>query len=243
MGNLIPSDIDWVINEFLKKFLKIDILDYEKIESGGQGYTTIYIGDLNDLQEDGLLSIGFERVKDDLWIIEGFERDILNLKDILAPYFEDLEKELWAEAINKRVDLDDAYRAKYGKSLFATHYTIPKLVIKWYRKICVDEHTFNDFIQDLNKIFRESMPQNIRGKIEFLKTVGALRNREGHSTIDPREINISKEYISSIIGLESPKYWYHYVDLQISLIKDTINFLEKTNTEEGLPWMASQLEN
>ena len=168
---------------------------------------------------------------------------MLNLKDSLAPYFENIERELWGEAINKRVDLDDAYRAKYGKSLFVTHYTIPKLVIKWYRKICVDEHTFNDFIQDLNKIFRESMPQNIRSKIEFLKIVGALRNRVGHSTINPREVNIYREYISSIIGIESPKYWYHYVNLQISLIKDTINFLEEINSEEGLAWIASQLEN
>ncbi len=243
MGYLSSFDMDNLINEFLNEFVKIDILDYEKIESGGQGYTAIYIGNLEDEQEGILLDIGFEKVKDDLWIMEGFEIDILNLKDILAPYFEYLEKELWAEAINKRVDLDDAYRARYHESLFKTHYTIPKLVIKWYGKICLDEYTFNDFIQDLNKIFRESMKENVRGKIDFLKTLGALRNRIGHPTINPREVNISRKYIGSILGSEVPKYWFHYVDLQLSLIKDTINFLEDTNTEEGLTRMVNLLVN
>ena len=37
MGELIPTDISDFIEDFLKNSLGVEILDYQKVESGGEG--------------------------------------------------------------------------------------------------------------------------------------------------------------------------------------------------------------
>jgi len=42
MGNLISTNIDDFIEDFLKNVIKVDVLDYQKVESGGEGSSFKY---------------------------------------------------------------------------------------------------------------------------------------------------------------------------------------------------------
>jgi len=43
MGELIPFNINDFIEDFLKNVIEVDVLDYQKVGSGEEGYTIIYI--------------------------------------------------------------------------------------------------------------------------------------------------------------------------------------------------------
>jgi hypothetical protein len=67
MGDMIPTNVDDFIEDFLKNSLQIDILDYQKLEFGGEGYTIIYVSNLDETQVEVLQSVGFEQIKGDLY--------------------------------------------------------------------------------------------------------------------------------------------------------------------------------
>jgi len=166
MGDLIPTNIDDFIEDFLKNSLEVEILDYQKIESGGEGYTVIYVSNLDEDQAEVLESIGFEQVKDDLWVLYGFEVEVNRLKDSPAiKYFENLQRDKWTELIDLRTEIDNIFYKKCNKNtLFRTTHNTPKITLKWYGKLTLDEPTFNDFIIDLHKLLVNSLPEGIKTK-------------------------------------------------------------------------------
>ncbi|MBO8179319.1 MAG: hypothetical protein H0Z19_02380 [Archaeoglobus sp.] len=127
MDDLIPTSIDDFVEDFLKNALEVDVLDYQKVESGGEGYTVIYVCNLNFDQIEVLQSVGFEQIKDDLWIFNGFEIEIDKLKDTpVIKYFENLQREEWTKLINLRCEVDHNFYGKIKKLYFEVHITLQK---------------------------------------------------------------------------------------------------------------------
>ncbi len=235
MGNLIPTNVDDFIKDFLKNSLQIDVLDYQKLSSGGEGYTVLYVSNLDEAQVEVLQSAGFEQIKSDLWIYEGFEVNLEDLNDSTAWYFENLQKEKWDELISLRHQIDSRFYIKYGKeTMFRTTHNTPRIVLKWHGRLAFDESTLNDFINDINKLLRD-------GKVElfnssrFIKGIRCLRNVTiAHDSSKINQIEIANEYLEDIIGTHHPKYWFQFINIQIRLIEDGIDFFNEEVKENEL---------
>ena len=238
MGDLIPTNIDDFIEDFLKIVLEVDVLDYQKVESGGEGYTIIYVCNLNSDQIEVLESVGFEQIRDDLWIFNGFEIEISKLKDTpVIKYFENLQREKWTELIDLRCEIDNNFYKKCNKkTLFRSTHNTPKLILKWYGKLASDESMFNDFIVDLNKLLVESVPEKI-GEIcdsDFLRGVRCIRNTKiTHDSNKIKQLRDAEEYLDNLIGTSYLRYWHHFVKAQICIIEDGIDFLNEIKSKEG----------
>ena len=198
MGNLISTNIDDFIEDFLKNILKVDVLDYQKVESGGEGYSIVYVSDLNENQAEVLENIGFEQIKNDLWIFCGFEIEVNKLKDAsVVKYFEDLQREKWSELINLRCEIDNIFYKKCNRNtVFRNTHNTPKIILKWYGKLTLDEPTFNDFILDLHKLLVDSVIKRISDicKSDFMRGVKYIRNAKiAHDSSKIREL----EYASN----------------------------------------------
>ncbi len=234
MGELIPTDISDFIEDFLKNSLKVEILDYQKVESGGEGYTAIYVSDLNENQAEVLENIGFEQVKDDLWIFCGFEVDINKLRNPVKWYFENLQREKWIELIKLRCNIDNALFGKCKKPMFKTTHESLEIAFKWFGFLTLDEPSFRSFIIEFAQLFLEDFRNDIQevikdffGKNNFLNLLRCLRNCLAHKRIKESEENIANNYILNIIGVYryELKEWYQFLTLQIQIIEDCIDFL------------------
>jgi len=239
MGDLIPTNIDDFIEYFLKNSLQIDILDYQKVESGGEGYTIIYVSNLSETQIEVLESIGFEQIKDDLWIFCGFEIDVNRLRESAGWYFENLQREKWAELIYLRSDIDNIFYKKCKecnkKTLFRTTRNTPKIVLKWYGRLALDESTFNDFIVDLYKLLVEGAPDILSEICEsdFIKGIKCLRSAKiTHDSSKVRQLEIAEKYLCELIGTATLRHWYQFTTAQIRIIDDGIDFLNEIESRE-----------
>ncbi len=238
MDDLIPTNIDDFIEDFLKNSLKVEILDYQKVESGGEGYTVIYVSDLDGDQAEVLESIGFEQVKDDLWVLYGFEVEVNRLKDSPAiKYFENLQRDKWTELIDLRIEIDNIFYKKCNKNtLFRTTHNTPKITLKWYGKLALDEPTFNDFIVDLHKLLVDSLPEEI-DKIcnsNFIRGVKCIRNAKiAHDSSKIKQLEDAEKYLNDLVGMSYFRYWYHFMTSQIRVIDDGIDFLNEIKSKEG----------
>ncbi len=228
---MISTNIDDFIKDFLKNALKLDILDYQKVESGGEGYTILYVSNLNNDQAEVLESIGFEQIKGDLWCFYGFEIEIDRLKDpTILKYFEEVQKEKWYELVNLRSEIDDIFYRMQKEALFRTTHNTPRIVLKWHGKLTLDEHTFNDFIIDLNKIFTDPLPEKIdlshNSDLNFLKGIKCIRNAKiAHDSSKIKQLEEATKYLSMLIGTDDLRHWYQFMNAQISIIEDGIDFL------------------
>ena len=237
MGDLIPTNIDDFIEDFLKNALEVDVLDYQKVESGGEGYTIIYVSGLNENQAEVLENIGFEQVKDDLWIFCGFEIEANKLKDApVVRYFEDLQRDKWNKLIDLRCEIDNIFYKNCNKTLFRSTHNTPKIILKWYGKLTLDEPTFNDFILDLYKLLVDSVPKEIgeRCNSNFTKGVRHIRNaRIAHDSSKIKELEYADKYLNNLMGISFFRYWHHFVKAQICIINDGIDFLNEIKSKEG----------
>ena len=236
MGDLIPTNIDDFIEYFLKNSLQIDILDYQKVESGGEGYTIIYVSNLNEDQAEVLESIGFEQTKDDLWIFCGFEIDVNKLRESAEGYFENLQREKWVELVYLRSDIDNIFYTKCNKkTLFRTTHNTPKIVLKWYGRLALDESTFNDFIVDLYKLLLEGAPDILSEicKSDFIKRIKCLRSAKiTHDSSKVRQLEIAEKYLCELIGTATFRYWYQFMTAQDRIVDDGIDFLNEIKLKE-----------
>ncbi|RLA79346.1 MAG: hypothetical protein DRG33_04150 [Deltaproteobacteria bacterium] len=238
MGKLIPTGISDFIEDFLKNSLGVVILDYQKVESGGEGYTVIYVSDLDEDQAEVLKRIGLEQVKDDLWVLCGFEVEVNRLKDSPAiKYFENLQRDKWTELIHLRNEIDNIFYKKCNKNtLFRTTHNTPKITLKWYGKLALDEPTFNDFIVDLHKLLVDSLPEKI-SKVcssNFMKCVKCIRNAKiAHDSSKIKQLEDAEKYLNDLVGMSYFRYWYHFMKAQICIIDDGIDFLNEIKSKEG----------
>jgi len=239
MGDLIPVNIDDFVEDFLKNIIGVDVLDYQKVGSGGEGYTVIYVCNLDSDQSEVLRSTGFKQTEDDLWIFSGFEIEINKLKDTpVMKYLENLQKEKWSELIELRCEIDNNFYTKCNKTIFRSTHNTPRTVLKWYGKLTVDESTFNDFISDLYKILVEidSESEKIAEicSSNFLKGIRCYRNTKiAHDSSKTDQLKFAEEYLNNLIGTGYPKHWYHFVGAQIRIIEDGIDFLNEIKLKEG----------
>lgn len=236
MGELIPTNISDFIENFLKSSLKLDVLDFQEIESGGEGYTVIYVSDLDEGQVKVLENIGFEQVKDDLWVFCGFEVEVNRLKDSPAiKYFENLQRDGWAELIHLRCEIDNIFYKRCKNTLFRTTHNTPKIILKWNGKLALDEPTFNDFIVDLYKLLVDSLPGEI-DKIcnsNFIRGVKCLRNAKiAHDSSKIKQLEDAEKYLNELVGTSYFRYWYQFMTAQIRIIDDGIDFLNEIRSKE-----------
>jgi len=227
MGDLIPTNIDDFIEDFLKNSLQIDVLDYQKLESGGEGYTILYVSNLEEAQINVLKSAGFEQIKSDLWIYEGFEANLEGLKDSTRGYFENLQKEKWNELIYLRQQIDNTFYTKHGKeAMFRTTHNTPRIVLKWHGRLAFDESTLNDFISDLNKLLGVGKVEELFNSSRFIKGIRYLRNVTiAYDSSKINQIEVANKYLEDIIGTPYLKYWFQFISVQLRLIEDGIEFL------------------
>lgn len=238
MGELIPTSINDFIEDFLKNSLGVEILDYQKVESGGEGYTVIYVSNLDEDQAEVLESIGFEQVKDDLWILYGFEIEVNRLKNSPAiKYFENLQRAKWTELTHLRNEIDEFFYKKCNKNtLFRTTHNTPKIILKWYGKLTLDESTFNDFIVDLNKLLVDSLPRKINKvcNSNFIRGVKCIRNvKIAHDSSKINQLENAEKYLNDLVGMSFFRYWYHFMIAQIRIIDDAIDFLNEIKSKKG----------
>lgn len=225
MGNLISSNIDDFIS-FLKDF-GVEILDYQKLESGGEGYTVIYVSNLGTEQKEILKICGFIEARDDLWFIEGFEADIDKLKqsESFLNYFRDLEDRKWRELIELRQAIDENFYSNHEKTLFRNTHNTPALTLKWSRKLTLSSSEFNDFVMDLWKIFLEGCQEEF--KDEVWKGLRALRNTViAHDSSKTEQIIEARKYLKRISGDDYPKKWYQFLSAQFRLIEEVLENLK-----------------
>lgn len=234
MGDLIPTNIDDFTEDFLKNSLQIDVLDYQKLESGGEGYTILYVSNLDEAQVEVLQSAGFEQIKSDLWIYEGFEVNLEDLKDSTAGYFENLQKEKWDELVYFRHQIDSRFYIKYDKeTMFRTTHNTPRIVLKWHGQLAFDESTLNDFINDLNKLLRVGKVEELFNSSRFIKGIGCLRNVTiAHDSSKITQIEVANKYLEDIIGTHNLKHWFQFISVQVRLIEDGIDFLNEVVKED-----------
>lgn len=238
MDDLIPTNIDDFIEDFLKNGLGVEILDYQKVGSGGEGYTVMYVSDLDEDQAEILENIGFEQVKDDLWVFCGCEVEINRLNNSSAiKYFEDLQRDRWTELIHLRSEIDNNFYKKCSKNtLFRTTHNTPKIILKWYGKLALDEPTFNDFVVDLHKLLVDFLPEGI-DKVcnpNFMRGVKCIRNAKiAHDSSKIEQLEYAEKYLNELVGMSFFRYWYQFMTAQIRIIDDGIDFLNEIKSKVG----------
>ncbi|MDI9642479.1 MAG: hypothetical protein QFX37_03050 [Archaeoglobales archaeon] len=204
MGNLISANVDDFIS-FLKDF-GVDILDYQKLESGGEGYTIIYVSNIGAEEKEILETCGFIEAGNDLWFIEGFEVEIDKLKqsEAFLNYFRDLEERKWRDVIEFRQRLDDIFYKYNKKTLFRTTHNTPAIALKWSRKGCEEE---------------------LEG--EVWKRLRGLRNTViAHDSSKTEQIKRAREYLKELSGEEYPRKWHQFLSAQFRLIDDVLENLK-----------------
>lgn len=225
MGNLISANVDDFIS-FLKDF-GVDILDYQKLESGGEGYTIIYVSNIGAEEKEILGTCGFIEARNDLWFIEGFEVEIDKLKqsEAFLNYFRDLEERKWRDVIEFRQRLDDIFYKYNKKTLFRTTHNTPAIALKWNRKLTLNESEFNDFVIDLWKIFIEGCKEELEG--EVWKRLRGLRNTViTHDSSKTEQIKRARKYLKEVSGEEYPRKWHQFLSAQFRLIDDVLENLK-----------------
>lgn len=227
MGNLISANVDDFIS-FLKDF-GVDILDYQKLESGGEGYryTIIYVSNIGAEEKEILETCGFIEARNDLWFIEGFEVEIDKLKqsEAFLNYFRDLEERKWRYVIEFRQRLDDIFYKYNKKTLFRTTHNTPAIALKWNRKLTLNESEFNDFVIDLWKIFIEGCKEELEG--EVWKRLRGLRNTViTHDSSKTEQIKRARKYLKEVSGEEYPRKWHQFLSAQFRLIDDVLENLK-----------------
>jgi len=236
MGDLIPTNIDDFIEYFLRNSLQVDILDYQKVESGGEGYTIIYVSGLSEIQTEVLESIGFEQIKDDLWIFYGFEVNVDKLRDSAIWYFEDLQRVKWMTLIKLRCYIDNSIFGECRVSMFNTTHESLEIAFKWFGTIAIDELSFRSFVIEFAHLFLEDLRNDVQqaikdifGKNNYLNLFRCLRNCYAHKRIKENEENIVNEYVRSIVGVNRHELseWHQFLTIQIQIIDDCINFLRE----------------
>ncbi|MDW7989964.1 MAG: hypothetical protein RMH75_04795 [Archaeoglobaceae archaeon] len=227
---MIPTNIDDFIN-FLKN-LGIEILDYQKLESGGEGYTVVYVSNLDTKSEDILKLCGFSEAKSDLWFIEGFEASIDNLSEseTFLNYFMDLEAEKWQKIIEIRQALDEKQYTQKKENLFRTTHNTPLIAVKWSGRLTLNEPEFKDLLVDLYKIFLEG--SNMETEDKLFRCLRYLRNTFiAHDSSKTDQIMVAKDYLRRISGDESPKKWYQFLSAQLNLLEDLYKSLENLKSQ------------
>ena len=233
---MIPTNVDDFIEDFLKNSLQIDVLDYQKLAFGGEGYTILYVSNLDEVQVEVLQSVCFEQIKDDLWIYEGFEINPEYLKDTTAGYFENIQKEKWNELMSLRQQIDSQHYINYNKeTMFRTTHNTPRIVLKWHGRLAFDESRLNDFINDINKLLRDGKVKELFNSSRFINGIGCLRNvRIAHDSSKINQIEVANKYLEDIVGTYDLKHWFQFTSAQIQLIEDGIEFLNEEVKEHEL---------
>lgn len=227
MDVLVPLTVDDLI-PFLNDSLEIEVLDWQKLESGGEGYIVIYVSNLDETQESLLMNFGFEQVNDDILIHEGFEVDLDSTKELVCEFYKEEESKKWLELTELRSRVDSIHQEKTGEPVFKTTHNTPKLMLSWYGIVTPDESSFNHFLSDFYKLFIDEINQNffkIANESNFYVGVRCLRNIKSHDSTKNWQIQTANKYLETLIGVSFPNQWFQYLTLQVRIIEDGIEFL------------------
>jgi len=222
--------------------LNIEIMEFQEISDGDVNYFIFSSSNLEEEQKEILSQLYFEEIKDNLFISE---RDTYNPNEILeviTPLFSKKEEELWSDAIKKIHTINEKYLYTNGSCLFNLSYDHILIPLKWHGKLTTEEIGLRNFIDDLNKLIRQSC----KGKYEFIidekykkhnfwAIVCSLRNRGSHISTE-RGIDGAIDLIKNekkayklLINKEAPdsNIPFDFINTQIKLLEHCHDFLNK----------------
>lgn len=233
------EDIDETIDlDGLFDLLEIEIDDFTIIGE----YFLYLLSNLEIEDEELLEKVGFEKVADGLFLTTENPIQTERVLEYLMPIYIEQEKELWSGVIDK-INLLNNKILSFGKKCpfnpTIEHY---KIILNWHGKITDTEDSFKSFINDLNKLFRESCKKNKKWLIEkkyrkhkFWECVYSLRDFYFHDISQRNEEQMIKavkranEAFKKLVTKESPnsKLPFDFINLQLNLIKSCIDFLDE----------------
>ncbi len=245
MGNIIPTNIEELTEGHLKHLLNMEIYDYGKIESGGEGYTYLYCGNIEDSHSEILVDLGFNKIKEDLWIMEGFEISPEKALEVLLPAYEKSQTKLWKDIINQRCKIDEYFRGRQREPLFRTTSTTLQISMKWQGKLCMEESIFNAFIVDLHKVVLEGINglflDKVKGisrelEVDFYRGLKDVRNMVAHDSDKYEQVKRAQLYLKEVSNLDYPpppnENWY-YTEYQFKILENCLDFLKKIDAVKG----------
>lgn len=173
------------------------------------------------------------------------EKDAYNPNEILeviTPLFSKKEEEIWFDAVNKIHTINEKYLYTNSSCLFNLSYDHILIPLKWYGKLTTEKIELLDFIDDLNKLIRQSCKGRHKFQIDekyqrhdFWEIVSSLRNRGSHISTE-RGIDGAIELIKNekkayklLIDKEAPdsNIPFDFINTQIKLLEYCHDFLNK----------------
>lgn len=222
--------------------LNIELMEFQEISDGDINYFIFSSSNLEEEQKEILSQLEFEEIKDNLFISE---RDTYNPNDIIEvikPLFSKKEEELWSNAIKEIHKINEKYLYANGSCLFNLSYDHILIPLKWHGKLTIQELELREFVDDLNKLIRQSCKGRMGFIIDkkykrhnFWEIVSSLRNRSSHiSTERGMEgaidlIKKEREAYKLLINKEAPDSDspFDCVNTQIKLLEYCQDFLNE----------------
>jgi hypothetical protein len=220
--------------------LNIEISEFQEISDGDINYFIFSSSNLEEEQKEILLQLDFEEIKDNLFISE---RDTYNPNEILEvikPLFSKKEEELWSDAIKEIHKINEKYLYTHSACLFNLSYDHILIPLKWHGKLTTEEIELRDFIDDLNKLIRQSCKKRNRfiidekyTRLDFWEIVSSLRNRGSHISTErgisgaTDLIRKEREAYERLINKEAPdsNLPFDFINTQIKLLEYCHEFL------------------
>lgn len=239
MVDITPVIDDVIEIEKLLNLLGISPDDQAKICDGEIDYNLYTLSNLDDGDKDLLIKIGFEKFKENVFVIERDVFKTTEIIDCLIPMYTKKEIELWDEIIDMTVGIHEK------KAIFRPTFKQMKITNDWKGKLICNEDQLKSLINDLCLLFRESCKEGNIFSIpesclshKFWKTIGDLRNHYFFHDPEHRGSDKYKESIerankaSEYLFADSAgkKTSVDFMKAQFRLLYDCLDFL---NTVRG----------
>lgn len=227
--------------EDLLNDLKVDILEYQMISDGDIDYFIFTSSNLEEEQRNMLNDLGFDELRDNLFISEDIVFNKNKIWQILSPFYCKTEKRLWNDILSKIHKLNEQYLLNKKHFLFNFSNDHIILPLKWDGILTTNKNELNEFVTDLNKLVRLSCRVNRRYIIEdkykkhiFWNLLSSIRNRGAHLSTEEgingalRLVMRETESYKLLINKESPSADapFDFIAVQIRLLEFCDAFLE-----------------
>jgi len=238
------SSIELYETKDLLNDLNIEIMEFQEISDGDINYFIFSSSNLEEEQKEILSQLDFEEIKDNLFISERDNYNPNEILEVIKPLFSKKEEKLWSDAIKGIHTINEKYLYTNGSCLFNLSYDHILIPLKWHGKLTTEKIELQDFIDDLNKLIRQSCKNKKTNRFDiddkykghnFWKIVSSLRNRKSHiSTERGIEgaidlIKKEREAYKFLINKEAPdlNIPFDFINTQIKLLEYCHDFLNK----------------
>jgi hypothetical protein len=161
---------------FDSEYLEIDYIDKISLEGfeADTGYFVLLVKDLDEIDTEDLVKLGFEKIKEDLCIINNFDIDVEEKyldkirynrsRKIANLDFEEIRKNRLLELlpIYERIryltkEVNEDFRLKKQVDFFSPSNETLNAILGLYGLVCCDSYTFSKFCYHIYQLLRESV--------------------------------------------------------------------------------------